>query len=111
MDQIYYFRIILRLQCILSYFQEKYAGFDRKKDFRSNLREEQRSDNAPNDWKKQDGRSHNRAEGQHDHAAGPGATHGRASAALRDFAIPKLFNAVFASCFGGHLGWVLWRGN
>ena len=65
MDKIYCFRIISRLQCVLSYFQDKYAGFNRRQDFRSNLREEQRSDNVPNNRKKQDGRSHNRAKGQH----------------------------------------------
>jgi len=63
MDQIYFFRDISRLQCILSYFQKKPASFDRKKDFRNTFKEEQRSDNALNGWQKQDRRPHDRAEG------------------------------------------------
>jgi len=55
------------------------VSFDRKKDFRSNLSEEQTSDNTPNDWKKQDRRSHNRAEGQYGRATGLRAMHGDAS--------------------------------
>jgi len=40
MNQIYYFRVISRLQCALSCFQEKFLGFDRKEDFKSDFKED-----------------------------------------------------------------------
>ena len=61
-------------------------GFDRKEDFISIFKEEQRSDNGPNDWQKQDGRPHDRV-------ARPETAHGRASArastTLHNLAMPR----------------------
>jgi len=89
MDQIYFFRIISRLQCVLSFFQEKPASFDRNEDFRNNFQEEQRSDNAPNGWQKQDRTPHDRVAGPEAAHDQHGQMHDSASATLHSLVTPR----------------------
>jgi len=55
--------ILLSLKCVLSYFQEKIIGFDKKEDFRSSFKEDRKSNEASKKCRKQDEAVHGRAPG------------------------------------------------
>jgi len=101
-------------------FRRKSSGFDRKADFKSDFKEEQRSDKHRKSETEENRKCARPCTARHGCAAVAEATHGRGcdhvptharlcvSPGPRDFVIFRLFNAVLFSDLGGDFLGFFW---